>query len=611
MKNEKITALYERLSKDDGILEDSNSIVNQKEMLENYAKQQGFTNLVHYTDDGYSGGSFERPAWKQMISDIENGKVGCVIAKDMSRIGREYLQTGFYTEVLFRENGVRFIAITNGVDSSIASSNEFTPFLNIMNEWYLRDCSRKQIAAFRARGNAGKHTTCEAIYGYKKDPNDKHHWLVDEEAAEVVKKIFNLTVEGYGTCMIANKLREERIEKPSIYLARQNRGTQRNVVNWDAPYDWNSSTVRNILYHPEYMGHTVNFRSYKENYKDKKRIMRPPEEWLIFENTHEAIVDEETWHLAQKLRKTVRRSDHRAAPNPLTGLVFCAECGAKMYNSRGVKQGKKYNQSVEPETVCWPYDYYECSTYKITFNKDRKKCSLHHINTKVINALILDAIRMISKYAIENKQEFMNKVRETAKIRQKGEVKELKRKINKSKKRCSELDTLIKKLYESYAVGKLSEKRFDALVAEYEKEQAELEDIISLEESELTEYNEDTDRVEQFMALVEKYTDFSELTTPMLNEFVDKILVHAPEKIDGERVQEVEIYFKFIGKFDIPQPEPTPEELEQMEKDRDRRVRNLVAVKKYQKKMREKRKAHEQELEKQLQAESENKKQSA
>ena len=231
LENEKITALYERLSKDDELLGESNSIINQKEMLENYAKQQGFTNLVHYTDDGYSGGSFERPAWKQMISDIENGKVGCVIAKDMSRIGREYLQTGFYTEVLFRENGVRFIAITNGVDSSIASSNEFTPFLNIMNEWYLRDCSRKQVAAFRARGNAGKHTTCEAIYGYKKDPEDKHHWIVDEEAAAVVKKIFNLTVEGYGTYMIATKLREERIEKPSIYLARQNRGTQRNVVN--------------------------------------------------------------------------------------------------------------------------------------------------------------------------------------------------------------------------------------------------------------------------------------------------------------------------------------------------------------------------------------------
>ncbi len=273
-ENEKITALYERLSKDDGVSDESNSIKNQKEMLENYAKQQGFTNLVHYTDDGYSGGGFERPAWKQMISDIENGKVSCVIAKDMSRMGREYLQTGFYTEVLFRENGVRFIAITNGVDSSIASSNEFTPFLNIMNEWYLRDCSRKQVAAFKARGNAGKHTTCEAIYGYKKDPNDKHHWIVDEEAAAVVKKIFNLTVEGYGTCMIANKLREERIEKPSIYLARQNRGTQRNVVDWDAPYDWCSSTVRNILAHPEYMGHTVNFRSYKENYKDKKRIMR-------------------------------------------------------------------------------------------------------------------------------------------------------------------------------------------------------------------------------------------------------------------------------------------------------------------------------------------------
>lgn len=334
--------------------------------------------------------------------------------------------------------------------------------------------------------------------------------------------------------------------------------------------------------------------------------MRPPEEWLIFENTHEAIVDEETWHLAQKLRKTVRRTDHTGTPNPLTGLVYCADCSAKMYNHRGTKKGKKYNLSVEPETVYWPYDYYECSTYKITYYKENKRCCIHHINTKVINALILDAIRMISKYAIENKQEFMDKVRERAKIRRTEEAKELKRKINKNKKRRSELDTLIKKLYESYAIGKLSEKRFDALMKEYEKEQTELEDIISLEESELAEYNKDTDRVEEFMKLVEKYTDFSELTTPMLNEFVDKILVHAPDKSSGERVQEVEIYFKFIGKFDIPQPEPTPEELEKMAKLKKRRESVRKAVKKYQKKMREKRKAHKEALEQQQAEQPEN-----
>ena len=288
---EKITALYERLSRDDELAGDSNSIINQKKYLIDYADSHGFVNCVHYTG-------------KQMLTDIEAGKVGIVLAKDMSRIGREYLQTGYYTEVVFRQYGVRFIAIGNGVDSADKNTGEFVPFLNIMSEWYLRDCSRKQIAAVQARGRSGKPTTTRAIYGYKKDPEDKFHWLIDEEAAEVVKRIFQLSVNGCGPRVIANILRDDKIDRPSVYMAKRGLGSQQNTTDISRPYDWCATTVANILSKQEYMGHTVNFRYYKESYKDKKCLKRPEEEWMIFENTHEAIVDPETWRLAQRSRDT-------------------------------------------------------------------------------------------------------------------------------------------------------------------------------------------------------------------------------------------------------------------------------------------------------------------
>ena len=571
-KQAKITALYERLSRDDEIAGDSNSIVNQKRYLEDYAAQKGFTNCVHYTDDGWSGGNFERPSWKRMLADIEAGKVGVVLAKDMSRIGRDYLQTGFYTEVVFRNNGVRFIAIGNGVDSADKSSGEFAPFINIMSEWYLRDCSRKQCAAYQARGKAGKPTTNHAIYGYRKDPEDKHHWLLDEEAAAVVRRIFQLSANGYGPQQIANILRDDKVERPSVYMAKRGWGTRKNSTDMSRPYDWCCTSVSNILAKPEYMGHTVNFRSYKESYKDKVAIKRPPEEWTVFENTHEAIVDAETWKLAQQSRKTVRRTDTTGAANPLTGLVYCADCGAKMYNHRGRKQAEKENRGKDPVSGLYPYDHYDCSTYELTFNHTSKTCFSHYISTRSLRALILDTIRMVSAYAISNEAEFIRKVREASEVRQKEMAKDLKRKVGKAKKRSAELDGLIRKLYEAYATGKLTEKRFEMLSAEYEKEQAELDAAIAEDEAKLTAYDTDTERVDQFLALARKYTDFSVLTNQMILEFIDKIIVHAPTKVDGEREQEVEIYLKFIGKFDVPMPEPTAEELAEQEKQRQRRA---------------------------------------
>ncbi len=571
-KQAKITALYERLSRDDEIAGDSNSIVNQKRYLEDYAAQKGFTNCVHYTDDGWSGGNFERPSWKRMLADIEAGMVGVVLAKDMSRIGRDYLQTGFYTEVVFRNNGVRFIAIGNGVDSADKSSGEFAPFINIMSEWYLRDCSRKQCAAYQARGKAGKPTTNHAIYGYRKDPEDKHHWLLDEEAAAVVRRIFQLSASGYGPQQIANILRDDKVERPSVYMAKRGQGTQKNSTDMSRPYDWCCTSVSNILAKPEYMGHTVNFRSYKESYKDKIAIKRPPEEWTVFENTHEAIVDAETWKLAQRSRQTVRRTDTTGAANPLTGLVYCADCGAKMYNHRGRKQAEKENRGKDPASGLYPYDHYDCSTYSLTFHHADKDCFSHYISTRSLRTLILDTIRMVSTYAISNEAEFIRKVREASEVRQKEMAKDLKRKVGKAKKRSSELDGLIRKLYESYATGKLTEKRFEMLTAEYEREQAELDAAIAEDEAKLTAYDTDTERVDQFLALARKYTDFSTLTNQMILEFIDKIIVHAPTKVNGEREQEVEIYLKFIGKFDVPTPEPTAEELAEQEKQRQRRA---------------------------------------
>ena len=572
-QTEKITALYERLSRDDEAAGDSNSIVNQKLQLESYAAQHGFTNCVHYTDDGWSGGNFERPDWKRLVADIEAGKVGCVIAKDMSRIGRDYLQTGFFTEVLFREKGVRFIAIGNGVDSADQSTGEFAPFINIMSEWYLRDCSRKQCAAYQARGHAGKPTTNHAIYGYRKDPEDKHHWLIDEEAAAVVRRIFRLSMEGHGPGQIAGILRDEKVERPSYYMGMRGMGTKQRDMDASRPYDWSSTTVSNILAKPEYMGHTVNFRSYKESYKDKRAIRRPPEEWTVFENTHEAIVDPETWKLAQRIRKTVRRTDSTGQANPLTGLVFCADCGAKMYNHRKKSFSEKEGQGIDPVTGLYPYDSYDCSTYSLTFHRSQQECHSHYIRTRDLRTLLLDTIRTVSSYAISNEAEFIEKVRAASEVRQAQAAKDLKRKLAKDRKRSKELDGLIKKLYEAYAGEKISEKRFEVLSSEYEQEQETLEAAIAQERAELDAFEADTARVDQFLELARKYTDFSVLTTPMIYEFVDKILVHAPDRSSGERTQEVEIYLKFIGKFDVPLPEPTPEELAEMEKVRQRRAK--------------------------------------
>jgi len=508
-----------------------------------------------------------------MIQDIEAEKIGAVIVKDMTRVGREYLQTGYFTEIVFRQHGVHFIAIGNNIDSNDQNSTDLAPFFNIMSEFYLRDMSKKQRAAYKARGLAGKPTTNQAIYGYRKDPEDKHHWLIDEEAAEIVRRIFQMAVNGDGPGVIASKLRDSQVETPSYYETTHGICNRTAHTDLSRPYDWYPGTVTSILSKPEYMGHTVNFRSTRESYKSKKVIHYPEEDWVIIENTHAAIVDPETWKLAQYTRRTIHRVDKTGVANPFTGLVYCADCGAKMYNHRMQPDPKKPG-GVDPETGLYPYDHYDCSTYTLTMNRVDNGCKAHYISTKALRTLVLETIRLTSRYAIEHPEEFSQKVREASEIKQNKAAKELKKKIAQAKKRSVELDSVIKKLYESYALGMITESRFTALISDYEKEQAEVNALIGMEQTQLDTYEADNQRVDQFMALAKKYTDFTELTPQMIYEFVDRIIVHAPERIDGERVQEVEIRLQYIGKFDAPLPDPTPEELAAEEKRRKRREIN-------------------------------------
>ncbi len=525
-EQEQITALYERLSRDDEQLGDSNSIVMQKRMLEDYAAQHGFSNCAHYTDDGYTGGNFERPDWKRLVADIENGKVAAVLVKDMSRVGRDYLQTGFYTEVFFPQHGVRFIAIANGVDSADRQSGEFAPFLNIMNEWYLRDASRKQKQSYLARSRANIPFSNKVLYGYKKDPEQKHHLLIDEESAAVVREVFALALKGYGPAVIANKLRERKIERPSYYM--HTHGLELYATDLDRPYDWAPRTVAKMLSRPEYLGHTVNHRTDKETYKSPK-VYCTPDQWQIIENTHEPIIDQSTFEAVQQIRKTVRRTDTTGEPNVFTGLVYCADCGGKMYNHRGMAKNQWHTFTPDPVTGLLPADSYQCRTYTMSSRRENKTCFSHYITTQALRSLTLDAIRTAATFAIHNKPEFLRRVREAS------------------------------------ALNRLPLARYEQIAARYEAEQADLQKTLADDQGQLAAFDKDTDRAEQFLFLAKRYTDFSVLTNEMILEFVDRILVHGPTRVGGVKMQKVDIFLKHIGKVDLPEEEPpvplTEEEL--------------------------------------------------
>ena len=534
-----ITALYERLSRDDEQANESLSITNQKSYLAEYATRNGFANCRHYTDDGYSGGNFERPGWKQLIADIDAGKVDTVIVKDLSRVGRDYIETGFYTEVYFRQKGIRFIAIGNGVDTINPVSSEFAPFMNVLNEMYLRDQSRKMRTCYRQKGNTGLPTNNLCIYGYRKDPEDRNRWLVDEKAAAVVRHIFDLAIDCHGPYEIARILEQERIYCPAYYNTIHNNCMKRSNTDMSKPYAWNGVTVTNILKRPEYMGHTVNFRSSKNGLK-ARRVQNAREEWRFFENTHEAIISPDRWELAQYALYVRRRTDSTGTANPLTGKLVCAECGALMNNRRS-KAGKTGRPSD---------DFYDCPTYS-----HGNGCCGHYISTANVREIVLQVIRSVGRYAICNEKEFAEKVREVSALRHADDARRKQQEAEKARKRITELDTMIQRLYERFALGKIPESRFEALTTAYEKEQAGLHDLLSQAETELASYQSDTDNIARFLQAVRKYREPEVLTTPMLNELVEKIIVHAPVKVNGKRHMQVDVIFRFIGSFAVPQQE--------------------------------------------------------
>lgn len=535
----KITALYERLSRDDELQGESNSITNQKHFLEDYARKNGFVNIRHFIDDGVSGTTFDREGFQSMIAEVEAGNVAVIIVKDMSRFGRDYLKVGFYTEVMFKEKGVRFIAINNGIDSSNQQDSDFTPFLNIMNEWYARDSSRKIQAIFKARMQEGKRVSPSVPYGYRRDPDDKQHLIIDPEPAAVVRRIFKLVLEGNGVNRIADILYADKILIPSAYAEKYYPENQHSKSFHD-PIRWTNQTIIHILEKREYMGHTVLGKTISESYKTKKRRKATEDELMIFENTHEAIIDEETWNNVQRLIETKRRPKKNGAPPcRLSGLLYCADCGSKLshrYNSRN-----KYDAD----------NSYGCSSYR----QYTRNCTMHYIRVSVVEKLILETIREVSAYALSNEKEFVKKVREASDVQQEATMKEYRRRLGKAKRRHEELDDLVKKLYESFATGKIPEKHFDRLLSGYDNEQTALEAEMQELQTGLDRYGADSVRADRFLELVKRYTDFSELTTPMLNEFIEKVVVHEADKSTGDRVQKVDIYLNFIGAFTVPKME--------------------------------------------------------
>ncbi len=585
MRNEKITPLYERLSRDDELQGESNSISNQKQMLEDFARRNGLPNPTHFTDDGISGTRFDRPGFLAMMEEVEAGRVEAIVIKDMSRLGRDYLKVGQVMEVL-RQRGVRLIAINDGVDS-LKGDDDFTPFRNIMNEFYARDTSRKIRSVFKSKGMSGKHLTGTVIYGYLWDEK-REHWLVDEEAAEVVRRIFSLTLEGYGPYQIACKLSADRIEIPVVHLARFNEGVNRSKPVKD-PYGWGSSTIVNILKKREYLGHTINFKT-RKHFKDKKSHYVSEDEWTIFENTHEAIIDQQTFDLAQKIRSNVRRYPNGwGEAAPLTGLLYCADCGGKMYVHR-TNNGKRISQYT-----CSNYTKVPCGTLCPT---------QHRINESAVLTLVSDTLRAIAEYSRNDRKEFIHTVQETQVAQQSADISKKRRRLAAAQKRAGELEKLICKIYEDNALGKLPDARYRALDAQYAKEQDALEIEIAELEKAVTGYEQSQKSAEKFIALIDKYENFDTLTNTMLNEFVEKILVHErARKGSQDTTQEIEIYFNFLGRYIPPslQPVPlTPEEQEELlkkEERKDRLHQNYLkrkasgAQKRYEDKIKAKKKA--------------------
>ena len=521
-----ITALYCRLSVDDELNGESNSITHQKEMLEEYAQKNNFYNIKFYVDDGYSGTSFNRPAFKELIKNIDSGIVGTVIVKDMSRLGRDYLKVGYYSEVYFGEAGVHFIAVNDNVDNTIENDSDFTPFRNIMNEWYAKDTSKKVRAVIRAKGMSGKSTCNCPPYGYIKDENG--NWLVEKEAAEIVKKIYRLCIEGYGPMQISKKLNAQKAISPVVW---------KNKVGWkyklekvDHPELWTVSALRRFLSNPIYLGNTVNFRTKKKSYKSHSVVYLPKDEWVIFEDTHEAIIDRDTFDTVQKLREGVRRRvSIDGEMSIFSGLLYCADCGAKMYLNRHRGSEK---------------DAFNCASYR---KEKERTCTSHYITLHAIEDIVLYDLQRVLGMAKGQETEFVSMLQEKNKKMTKSDLSEKAKECDEAEKRIAVLDRIIQNLYEDKVSGTLSEERFIKLSKNYESEQAELTDKVKFLKEELMAVQKETADINKFMRLIKRYTEITELNAEIVRTFIDKIYVHKGEKAQGGHRQTIEIIYNCVG----------------------------------------------------------------
>ena len=530
LESDKITALYCRLSRDDELSGESNSITNQKSILSKYAKDNNFQNIKFFVDDGYSGTTFTRPAFMEMMELAESRKIGTIIVKDHSRLGRNRLVVGQLLEEDFVRLNIRYIAIMDNIDSS-KGLNDFLPIQDWFNEMHAKNTSQKVRAVLKNKGESGISLANNVPYGYKKDENDKTKWLVDETSAKVVKEIFNLFIQGHGTFEIARILRERKVLTPSEY----NASISRNSINQDYQYKWCGTTVAGILDRQEYIGDTVNFKSTTRSYKDKTRVNLPKEDRKIFKNTHEPIIDEYTWNIAKQLRNNRKKRAKSGKKSIFSGLLFCNDCGKKMYFQSPVVDLKAK-------------DHYRCSSYK----HDTSACTSHYISDDALQIIVLDNIQRVVSYMKDYEDLFIKE--QLAKSTQ-DEIKKIsksKKELEKAKNRIIEIDNLFMHIYEDNVSGKISDDRFRNLSFNYDKEQKELKTKIEQlsKDIENTE-KKDTD-ITQFISNVKKYTEIAELSPEILNELIEKIVIHQQEKNNGKKVQEIDIYYRGVGIISFP-----------------------------------------------------------
>ncbi len=525
------TGIYCRLSRDDGEDGTSNSIINQKMMLEKYAIDNDLGQTKIYIDDGFSGTNFNRPDFQRMIKDVEKGELSTIIVKDMSRFGRDYIMVGYYTEIYFKNNDVRFIAINDGVDTDAKEENDFAPFKNIMNEWYAKDTSKKTKAVFRAKSNSGKHISSRPPYGYKLDPNDKHKWIIDEIPANNVRRMFSLYISGVSMLHIANIFNEEEIESPIAYYRRV--GLQ-NKVRPNSTELWNRTSIKHMLDCHSYVGDTVNFTTYKKSYKSKRNYLAPKENWVIFKDTQEPIIDRDTFAVVQKMRETKRGYTYFDEVNIFAGLLYCVDCGAKMTIHRNSRNRN--------------HDAFVCSTYR----KNKGVCTYHRIPRKSLEIVVLDDIKKVCDYVmlhendfVENYKKELSKISTNAKNRARKE-------LEACNNRYTEINKIIRKLYEDTVKGVLTDERFVLLSKTYDDEQQKLKEKIHNLTIVINEVVEEDKNIRQFTRLVERYTNIQELSIELLNSLIDRIEVGEKEIINNMVTREVKIKYKFLGAITVP-----------------------------------------------------------